>query len=69
VEATTILRDLVSKLLTRLGPEDRVVLTLLEMDGMSVRDVADLTGWSVAKVKIRAHRARLALRRVLRKFV
>jgi DNA-directed RNA polymerase specialized sigma24 family protein len=36
---------------------------------MSVADIADMTGWSASKVKVRAHRARLSLRRVLSDFL
>jgi len=69
MESTLISRDLASKLLARLSPDDRMVLTLLDAQDMSVADIAELTGWSASKVKVRAHRARLALRRVLRDFV
>lgn len=51
--------------LARLAPDDRLVLTMTHMDGQSISDVADLLGWSVSKVKVRAHRARRKLRDVL----
>ena len=57
-EAALISRDLARKLLARLTPEDRLVLTLLDAEGLSVREIAQLTGWSAPKVKVRAHRAR-----------
>ena len=69
VEKAAISRDLAGKLLQRLDPEDQVVLTLLDVAGLSVAEAAELTGWSAPKVKMRAHRARKALRRVLHKFV
>jgi RNA polymerase sigma-70 factor (ECF subfamily) len=68
-ESITVSRDLANKLLARLGAEDRLVLTLLDGEGLSVGDIAELTGWTSSKVKVRAHRARLALRRVLTDFV
>jgi RNA polymerase sigma-70 factor (ECF subfamily) len=52
-----------------LSAEDRLVLTLLEVEEMPVADISEVTGWSVSKVKVRAHRARAALRRVLDQFV
>jgi RNA polymerase sigma-70 factor, ECF subfamily len=69
VEAALISRDLAGKLLARLSAEDRLVLTLLDAEGLSVAEIAKRTGWSTPKVKVRAHRARAHLRRVLRKYV
>jgi RNA polymerase sigma-70 factor (ECF subfamily) len=53
--------------LALLEPGDRMVLVLVHRDGHSVRETADLLGWSVAKVKIQAYRSRLALRRIIRR--
>ena len=58
-------RDLAKKLLTRLGAEDRMVVTLFYGYENSVSEVADLTGWSESKVKTRLMRTR----NLLRKFV
>lgn len=69
VEGTAITRDLADKLLHRLRPEDRLLLTLVNLEEKSVAEIADLMGWTSAKVKMRAHRARESLRRVLHKFV
>lgn len=69
VEGTAITRDLANKLLHRLRPEDRLLLTLVNLEEKSVAEIADLMGWTSAKVKMRAHRARESLRRVLHKFV
>ncbi|HEX8185799.1 MAG TPA: sigma-70 family RNA polymerase sigma factor [Blastocatellia bacterium] len=68
-ESVAVSRDLANKLLARLGAEDRLVLTLLDGEGLPVSDLAELTGWSISKVKVRAHRARAALRRVLADFL
>lgn len=62
-------RDLAEKLLARVGEEDRAVLHMLYAEELSVSEIAELTGWSRSKVKIKAWRARNALRRVLRKFL
>ena len=51
--------------LSRLHPRDQLVLTLLELEDRTVREVAALTGWSESNVKVRAHRARTRLRRQL----
>jgi RNA polymerase sigma-70 factor (ECF subfamily) len=69
VESAAISRDLANKLLDRLSAEDRFVLILLDVEGLSVQEISRLTGWSVAKVKIRTFRARTDLRRVLKRFL
>jgi RNA polymerase sigma-70 factor (ECF subfamily) len=38
---------------------------LLEIEERSVKEVAQLTGWSVPLVKVRAFRARAEMRKVL----
>ncbi|MDT7688160.1 MAG: hypothetical protein QOE46_919 [Acidobacteriota bacterium] len=68
-ESVAVSRDLAAKLLARLSPEDRLVLVMLDAEGMSAAEIAGLLGWSVSKVKVRAHRARASLRRVLGKFL
>jgi len=68
-ESAVISRDLANKLLARLSPDDRIVLTLLDAEEMSVAEIAVVMGWNASKVKVRAHRARQSLRRVLGEFV
>jgi len=62
-------RDLTEKLLARVGDEDRALLRMLYAEEMSVAEIAEVTGWSASKVKIKAWRARNSLRRVLKKFM
>jgi len=69
VETRLVSRDLANKLLARLSAEDRLVLTLLDVEGFSVAEIAEITNWSISKVKVRAHRARAHLRRVLQRYV
>jgi RNA polymerase sigma-70 factor (ECF subfamily) len=69
VEGALVSRDLAIKLLARLSAEDRLVLTLLDVEGFSVAEIAEMTNWSVSKVKVRAHRARAHLRRVMQRFL
>jgi RNA polymerase sigma-70 factor, ECF subfamily len=52
--------------LGHLSAENRLVLSLMYLDGYSAREAASLLGWSVAKVKVRAHRARQTIRKLLR---
>jgi len=60
-------RQLVERLLDRLSPSARLVITLLAIEGRSVKEVSRLTGWSVPLVKVRAFRARAEMRRLLAK--
>ena len=48
--------------LAQLSPENRLVLTLVHLEGRSAREAADLLGWSLVNVKVRCHRARQKLR-------
>jgi RNA polymerase sigma-70 factor (ECF subfamily) len=68
-EARAVSRDLAAKLLARLSPEDRLVLVMLDVEGLSVSEIAGLMDWTGSKVKVRAHRARASLRRVLERFL
>jgi RNA polymerase sigma-70 factor (ECF subfamily) len=53
--------------LAQLSAKERLVITLLELEDRTVHDVAQLTGWSEANVKVRAFRARAALRKIVEK--
>ena|SRR5579863_129631 len=55
----------VERLLRRLKPSDRFLLILLEGEGWTVAEIADRLGWTQSNVKVRAHRARKRLRRIL----
>jgi RNA polymerase sigma factor (sigma-70 family) len=61
-------RELVGKLLARLPPEDRLVITLLDLEEKSVKEISGLTGWSESLVKVRAFRARRKLRKLAKAF-
>jgi RNA polymerase sigma-70 factor, ECF subfamily len=60
-------RLLVGRILDRLSPPARLVITLLEIEDRPVKEIARLTGWSVALVKVRAFRARAEMRKILAK--
>jgi RNA polymerase sigma-70 factor, ECF subfamily len=53
--------------LGQLSAEQRAVLTLVHLEGRSIGEAADLLGLSRVTVKVRAYRARQALRNVLAK--
>jgi len=58
---------LAEKLLHSLAPEDRMVMLMYERDGLSTAEIAELTGWSRSKVKIRLFRARRVLDKRVRR--
>ena len=51
--------------LDKLPSDDRLVITLLNLEEKSVSEISELTDWSEAKVKVRAFRARKELKRIL----
>jgi RNA polymerase sigma-70 factor, ECF subfamily len=68
-EQKLIAADLAERVLGPLPAEDRLALTMIDGEGASVKDVAQVTGWSEAKVKIRAFRARKKAREALAKLM
>lgn len=60
-------RQLVQRVLQQLSPPARLVITLLEIEDRSVKEISKLTGWSVPLVKVRAFRARAEMRKILAK--
>ncbi|MBI3651847.1 MAG: RNA polymerase sigma factor [Acidobacteria bacterium] len=61
--------DVAEKLLAKLDPEDRIVLVLLDRDGFSVQEIAEMLGWGQSKIKVRAFRARRVLRAAMKRLV
>ena len=55
-------RSLLDKLLARLKPDERLVITLLHLEEKSSEEISRLTGWSVSLVKVKAFRARNKMR-------
>ena len=66
-EHASAARQLVERILDQLSPAARLIITLLEIEERSVKEIAQLTGWSVALVKVRAFRARAEMRKQLEK--
>jgi RNA polymerase sigma-70 factor (ECF subfamily) len=56
---------LVQRVLEQLSPAARMIITLLEIEEKSVKEIAALTGWSVPLVKVRAFRARAEMKKCL----
>lgn len=68
-ERKLVAADLADRLLETLSPEDRMTLTLIDGEDASVREVAEMTGWSESKVKVRAFRARKRARQAMEKLL
>lgn len=62
-------RDLADKLLSHLPADDRALLQMLYAEDMSVAEAAQQFGWSMSKIKVRAWRAKLSLRRILKRYL
>ena len=60
-------QTLVARVFEQLSPSARLIITLLEIEDRSVKEIAELTGWSIPLVKVRAFRARAEMRKVLTK--
>lgn len=58
-------RQLVQRLMEMLSPPARLIIQLLEIEERSVKEIAQLTGWSVPLVKVRAFRARAEMKKCL----
>ncbi len=57
-ERRAVLRDLVGKLLARAPVDDRIILTLKELEELSIKEIAEILRLKPSTVKVRLHRAR-----------
>jgi len=62
-------RELLAWALGRLSSEDRAVLELVHIEERPVAEAAELLGWSVVNVKVRAYRSRKKLRAILERLM
>jgi RNA polymerase sigma-70 factor (ECF subfamily) len=58
-------RELLDWALSKLAPKDRMALELVYLEGLPLKEAADLLHWSVANVKVRSFRSRKKLEKVL----
>ena len=56
---------LIDRVMDKLSPDARLVIQLLEIEDRSVKEIAEITGWSVPLVKVRAFRARAEMRKIV----
>lgn len=58
-------KELLAWALGKLSPKDRMVLEMVYLEGLSGKETADLLGWSHANVKVRSHRSRKKLKKII----
>jgi RNA polymerase sigma-70 factor, ECF subfamily len=69
VENDLVAAELADKLLGTLSPEDQQALLMIDGENASIKEVAEATGWSESKVKVRAFRARKKIREAMEKLL
>ena len=57
-------RELVTKLLGQLKPDDRLVIQMLDLEQKTLIEISQLTGWTTTLIKVRAFRARRKLQKL-----
>ena len=68
-ENNVVAADLADRLLGTLSPEDQQALLMIDGEDASIKEVAEVTGWSESKVKVRAVRARRKVREAMEKLL
>ena len=68
-ERSLVASNLADNVLSELAPDDRLVLISIDGEHLPVKDVAEMTGWSESKVKVRAFRARRRMRQAVEKLL
>jgi RNA polymerase sigma-70 factor (ECF subfamily) len=58
-------REILAWALDRVSAEDRMIIELVYLEGLTVKDASELLGWSVAKVKVRSFRSRKKLQKLM----
>ena len=62
-------RELLEWALGKMSAEDRMVIELVYLEGLSGKEAAQLLGWSLANVKVRSFRARKKLESNLKRLM
>ena len=58
-------REVLDWALEHLSTEDRMIIELIYLEGLSGKEAADLLGWSISNVKVRSFRSRKKLKKIL----
>ena len=69
VETKLVASDLADRLLSVLSPDDQQALLMIDGEQASIKEVAEVTGWSESKVKVRAFRARKKIREAMERLL
>jgi len=69
IEDQVVAADLAEKVFETLSTDDRLALMLIDGDDLSVKEAAEVTGWSQSKVKVQAMRARKRFRQAVEKLL
>ena len=69
IESDVVAADLADRLLSVLPAEDQQALLMIDGEDASIKEVAEATGWSESKVKVRAFRARRKVREAMEKLL
>ena len=62
-------RQLVYTVRGQISDRARIVLTLQELEGRTIKEIAEITGWSESLVKVQAFRARKEMRASVERFL
>ena len=62
-------RELVHTVLGQISDRARIVLTLQELEGRTIKEIAEITDWSESLVKVQAFRARKEMRAAVERFL
>jgi RNA polymerase sigma-70 factor (ECF subfamily) len=57
-EKSALLQDMIDKILQNLSPKEKMILVLMEVEGMTIKEVSHLMGLSQVNVKVSRFRAR-----------
>jgi RNA polymerase sigma-70 factor (ECF subfamily) len=68
-ERSLVAADLAGRVLETLPPDDQLVLTMIDGEEASVKEVVKMTGWSESKVKVQAFRARRRMREAVERLL
>ena len=68
-ERSLVAADLAGRVLQTLAPDDQLVLTMIDGEDATVKEVVEVTGWSESKVKVLAFRARGRMREAVQKLL
>lgn len=68
-ERSLVAADLAGRVLQTMAPDDQLVLTMIDGEEATVKEVVSMTGWSESKVKVKAFRARKRMRKAVEKLL